>query len=612
MGGFIAAFFPGDEEGRARSLFDRSLSAWERIRGQRPAWNLGGCGVLVAGFSRRVSDYPRSPWARDEAGRWISLHGSVLHEGGPNAADRLLRLAEGDAARLVEEVDGFYNILHHDPATGETLLVTDHLGSYHSYVTEIDGVLLVSSSSMILAALHGRRELDPVGAYEFLATGTIYGDRSLFRGIRKTPSATVHRIRQGRIHSAGRWWDYGALPFSSLSTGEAVGPFREAAGRVTEAYCDGAERPLADLTGGYDSRCVLAICLDRGIPLSTVVNGPPESADVVIAGRIADHFGLEHHHNRRLAETPEAVWEQVREAHPLTDGEYDLLDYANTFRVHSDYARRFDLSVVGSGGEVARGYWWELLMPGIGKRAPLDTSRVAEQRYAAVAGDATLYRPEVRLDLAHHFRTLFDGKLQGMAELPNTAQMDWLYLEVRMQRWQGRIGSSTDQIWPALSPFLCRAPLEVALCIRPEDRVWNRFIRHFLADTNRELAALPLENGAPALPRRLSNLHLFLPELLSLGRRAVGKAVRTVTRTGYGENGGEALHLPVLRALWREEEVRELLGVERMRSRELFDGARLAAWLERAAAGGLSAGEFRQFGRLLTLERTLRSLESGD
>ena len=40
----------------------------------------------------------------------------------------------------------------------------------------------------------------------------------------------------------------------------------------------------------------------------------------------------------------------------------------------------------------------------------------------------------------------------AITQFPNTSQMDNAYLTLRMQRWQGRIASSTNQIWPALSP----------------------------------------------------------------------------------------------------------------------------------------------------------------
>src|SRR5699024_7304107 len=72
----------------------------------------------------------------------------------------------------------------------------------------------------------------------------------------------------------------------------------------------------------------------------------------------------------------------ARAALPLVDGEYDILEYARVLNVHRQLAARFGISINGSGGELIRGYWWELLFPRTGQRNHFDARRIAQRRFA--------------------------------------------------------------------------------------------------------------------------------------------------------------------------------------------------------------------------------------
>jgi hypothetical protein len=308
-----------------------------------------------------------------------------------------------------------------------------------------------------------------------------------------------------------------------------------------------------------------------------------------------------------LTPSEQVSFEQAKQAFIFTDGEYDLIEYARILEVHQALAGRFEISLNGSFGEIARGYWWELLWPQTGARRPLEAQKIARLRYAAQAFDAALIPPDLRLDLVSHFASVIERTNAGLTDLPNTLQMDHAYLVMRMQRWQGRIASSTDQLWPCLSPFLFRLALETMLQTRARLRARSLLIRRMLTEFQPRLAAYPLETGWPALPVTWKTLHRFRPLLGYYGKKAMSRMARSrggSSRSSASPSGP----LPAPRQLWQEEEVRDLLQPATMRAGQLLDPVALGDFLRRSQQPGFPFND--QWARLLSLEYTLRSLAS--
>ena len=221
-------------------------------------------------------------------------------------------------------------------------------------------------------------------------------------------------------------------------------------------------------------------------------------------------------------------FDELQKSLALADGEYDLVEYAQIRENHCRLAPQFEISINGSFGEVARGYWWELLLPRLGARGPLDARKVARLRYGAQPFDASIFPPADRLDVIAHFTGVIERTNAGLDGFPNTFQMDHAYLMMRMQRWQGRIASSTNQIWPCLSPFLFRSVLETMLRTRALLRWRSLLVRKMLARFQPEMAAYPLEHGFPAEPTTWKNFYRFWPLASYFGRKVAGKLARTM------------------------------------------------------------------------------------
>jgi asparagine synthase (glutamine-hydrolysing) len=357
---------------------------------------------------------------------------------------------------------------------------------------------------------------------------------------------------------------------------------------------------VCDLTGGYDSRVVVAALLGSGLSFSTVVSGAANSADVRVSRALAKLANLPHLH---ISPALAVSFSEAKQALSLTDGEYNIVEYANVMRVHKQLSQHFDISINGSFGELARGYWWELLFPHTGSRMKLDAQRVARGRFAAKPFDALLFPASSALDLASHLAGVIERSNAGLEQSPNTLQLDNVYLTLRMQRWQGKIASSTNQLWPCLSPFMFRSVLEVILQAQSGARQRSLLIRRMLAHFQTKLANVPLEHGYPPLPMNWKTWHRFWPLGVYYGKR-LGN------RLGIGNSKTDSVNLTVLPLrlqLWADREVNDLLEPSAMRLGALLDRDHLRRYITASKDHNFFWDE--QWMRLLTMECALRELE---
>ncbi len=603
VGNFLVIVFTDAVRGDADRLFRSGLAIARDIKSHVPTRVVEMAGVRVASFARQNGS--GTPIVTDlETGNWLLALGTWFHADGygVGAEARLLaRYLDVGPARLGRELEGFFTVVLGDARTREMIVLTDVVGSCHCFARSWRQAVALSGSALLLAGLE-ECSLDPIGCQEFLSTGVIYEDRTFYREIRKLGPSSAFRFADGALQSTQRYWQITDLAPESLEGPSAVRALGEAlisaANRVGRIFA----HPVCDLTGGYDSRAIVAAFLTAGVPFSTVVSGPAESPDVIVSRGLAQLADLPHLH---LSPQRQVSFEQVKEALRVTDGQYDLVEYSRILEIHKSLSQCFDISINGSFGEVARGYWWELLFPRIGACSPLNAERLARRRYAAQGCEVSLFPPETRLDLVSHFVGIIERTTAGLSGFPNTVQMDHTYLAMRMQGWQGRIASSTDQLWPCLSLFLFRSVLETMLQTTARLRRRSLLIRRMLAEFQPRLAEFPLEHGYPAVPVTWRTLHRFWPVPKYYGEKVLSKVVHTGGRRWEprSSQGG----LPVRLHLWREEEVREVLRPDTMRMGCLVDRATLGDFLERSRRSDFPFDG--QWARVLSLESTLRLLE---
>ncbi len=544
----------------------------------------------------RVTVFPRENGSGGELavadGRWLAAAGTWMH---PRCADA----AELLRSREWKDLDGFFSIASGDRVSGAVSVVTDPLGRSLVFARRFEGAMAVATSSLLLSAL-GPTSLDPVGAQEFLHTGILYEERTLHREVRKLPPASIVRISSSGEMTSRRWWGLRDVSLDALDGKEAAEALSASLVRVLRKTHAKYPRLVSDLTGGYDSRAIACGLLEAGIPFETTVCGRPGEGDVDTARALALEAGLRH---RTIPPSPPRDAERLRRVVRLTDGEYDAVEYSTVAANHEHLAPGFDASLNGSAGEMARANWWETLTGRLGSRGPVDVRRIARALFAPRASPE-LFARETTIDMGSHLTGVIERTLAGLHDLPNTTQMDWIYLAVRMRNWQARIASSSDRIWPVFSPFVTRDLLSTMLSMTTRIRLRSLVVRRMIAEKQPTLARTPLRKGYPPVPFGPKTFHRFAP-MATCYARFVAKRVKE--ELGIGSRWAlSPADLPPRLHLWLDDAVLGTLEPRSMAMAPLLEGGALREFLASSRRR-----DFRwdaEWSRLLTIESGERLL----
>lgn len=601
MGQLFIVQGPEDEVGAAMAA---GLVLFRALHGLTPSKGVRYMCFAGAEFPPEKAPLRDDPPGGKAADGWIAAAGFPFYKGmsGRPALDAVHNRLRRQDYKCSDDLDGIFAIACFDPQTEELVILTDLLATLHVYRARLGGCVVLSTSSMVLAAMQPT-EWDLLSCREFLATGTVFETRTLFQRIEKLKPASMLRFRRGEELASSIYWHSADFMYDRAPERGDAESLAGALEEVFRTLASNLPNAVLDLTGGFDSRALLGAMLKVGAGFSTTVCGSQADPDVVVSTEIARRFGVSHAICNPSAESDSAWWSNAKAALPLCDGEYDVLLYARVLAVHRSLASRFDATINGSNGEICKGYWWELLFPHTGARGHFDALLVGRKRFA-FAGDPglELLNAQFPQALDQHFADVINRANTPFGDHPNTAKMDNVYMTLRMQRWQGRIASATSRIWPCVSPFMFRRPMEIALSAPPRVRARHRMSRRLLEQFGLELAAIPLANGYPASPLRLTTAYSFTPMAIDMVRKSWQRfSVRPSRVPAY--SGGH------VHPLWGEEEVADILHWKSMNTLKLYKPEQLRSFLQVSQTLGTQVEGL--FGRVLTLELLSKALASG-
>lgn len=595
MSTFLAASFRPTAP--ADASFGHALSVLRRLKEQTVAGELGS-GMTRAATLARLSGEVAPRAVHRESGCWLTIAGTWIADGNLDI-DALLEifLARGTEA-LANRLEGAFVAIAANPHARTLHVITDPVGTHHAFALHHAHGVFVSSSSLALAALDPDGRLDPLGCQEFLRTGTIYEDRTTHLAVRRLSQGSIHTFVGGDARPAKMWWDPRDFSTGALRGSEAADALGESLESAVRRASRNDARVACDLTGGYDSRAIFAACLATGTDVTATVAGPPHCSDVIVARKVARAAGMDILH---LPPAVPATLKTVHESLRLADGEYDLVEYGQIMAVHKQLSKSHDVSLNGSAGEIARGKTFSFALPFLGARSSAFVSKMVATRYGDDEANPALFRSEDRFEKQSHFEGVLHKELAGWEDMPASARLDAIYL-MRMRVWQGRIASSTNQIWRTLSPFLTRSVLETTLAMSAGSRLASRAIRRYLWRRAKPVSLVPLSRGYPPVPFRADTAAHFA----GLPGHFLGRAHAKLT-TGRGWAPELPQHAARMMLL-DHAGVRAVMDPESMRSASLFEPVALEEFVRDSATPTFRYdGQWR---RLLSLEYALRNLAS--
>jgi len=448
-----------------------------------------------------------------ENGDFIALAGTVIFQNRLNekALSAIYDSFNGDPA-VLDSAHGHFALAIYK--YGVLSVFTDRIGAFKLFYAPSARTL--STSFLTLATALPHTDLDLQAVHEYVLSGATLGDATLLKQVTTLPSRAMAIMSDGqpiRINTFPL-----RLPVRSdrpraellVATEKHLDRFFDS---VTQVFGD---RILCALTGGYDTRLILAHLLRRGLKPRLLIYDE-YNEDVRISKRIAAEEGmnLEVIDPDVLGPIPlDQFTELVHENYLNQDG-YHFEGLFNAGLERTERRARVVNSTAylhGGGGEIFRNFF---KLPD----RPLRTREVVQAMYAK-------YDPRVcastfdRRGYEDAITAKIDGLLGTHLEMLDRQVVEWLYPNFRCRAWFGRDTSLNNAAGASLMPFYELEVTEFAATIPVDEKRWGTFEAELILRANPRIAAYPSQYGhdfASAVPLRrrlIENLQCATPPSL--------------------------------------------------------------------------------------------------
>jgi asparagine synthase (glutamine-hydrolysing) len=190
----------------------------------------------------------------------IDLLRTKGHQFDPSNASYLVHLYEEMGLEFLGRLNGWFSGLLVDLREQKAFLFNDRYGLGRICYHEHEGALyFASEAKSLLKVLPALRALDPESVGEYFSCGCVLQNRTLFSGVSLLPGGSLWTVSkfepiEKELYFHQRLWE--ELP--TLSESNYYENLKETWGRVLPEYLRENEQCALSLTGGLDSRMILA------------------------------------------------------------------------------------------------------------------------------------------------------------------------------------------------------------------------------------------------------------------------------------------------------------------------------------------------------------------
>jgi hypothetical protein len=333
---------------------------------------------------------------------------------------------ERDAAQLdrnwqalPEGLEGQFSAIRLDLERDRAEVLLDPLGLVPVFVAQTaDGGHLLSNSLVLLTRLLGAYQPDPCGVSTFVAIGWAADRRTLIDGISVLRGGAVHRIGDGRVDSTAHFGP-GVLAQRPRGSGDAREVAEQMAAMMGSA-CRGFDLVQCALTGGRDSRLLLALLLEAGVDVQYYTIGERGDPDIDIAVEVARKMELDYYLTTVDEINPGIDWSDAADSFLARVDGLASLDQLRDHLELTEPLSRLDLKLWGVGGEMGRAGTGNLVP--LASNVPLLRHSTGYQHrlLAAKARDEGLLTPAGR--------SLVDGSIRDF--LAKRQEEGWMSYEL--------------------------------------------------------------------------------------------------------------------------------------------------------------------------------------
>ena len=356
---------------------------------------------------------------------------------------------------ICEQIMGHYAIVF--KKTGRTEIKLDRFGGYHLFYN-LDARVVCSSFFAICSALRSLT-LSHQSACAYVFNGVVSGNETLFNEVKLAPIEATIVVRRNTLEITRPLLPVirtFALPRRDASLRESIALLDSYFGAVARSFGD---RVRSALSGGYDSRLILAFLRRHGVKPSLYVYGGEQERDVRIAARIAggEDLLLDTIDKEDRPIIPPADFIETAHRNFLATDGYGYAGIFHNGAETEELARRVlghTIAINGGGGEIFRNFFY-----------------LPDRAYTIKELLWTFYSqfdPETCtgvFDSSSYYRGL-TGKVMDLlgSEEPRLLRptIEWLYHTFRCRAWDGKVDSIAGRYGFTGMPYLERSITEHA------------------------------------------------------------------------------------------------------------------------------------------------------
>jgi asparagine synthase (glutamine-hydrolysing) len=221
------------------------------------------------------------------------------HKFNPENSSYLVHLYEELGLGFLEKINGWFSGLLVNLRDRKAFLFNDRYGLGRICYHECDrGLYFSSEAKSLLKVLPHLRSLDHQSLGEIFSCGCVLQDRTLFSGVSRLPGGSVWAVAEGKqiekqFYFMPRLWE----EQPTLSEVDYYERLKETWRRILPRYLGENERAALSLTGGVDSRMILAWapCLPGQLPCYTFGGRYRDCNDVKLGRQLAKISQQTHH-----------------------------------------------------------------------------------------------------------------------------------------------------------------------------------------------------------------------------------------------------------------------------------------------------------------------------
>ena len=276
-----------------------------------------------------------------------------------NVLPTLCRNLQQNPVSLLREMAPPFSLVWCDKRTGEIFVQNDGLGHSQLFDYQHDGLWALTNKVFSLKALNALLEPDREQWAVRLALGWFPLDMTGFKRLRFLAPATQLRVDLKGIHRMtfdilSKW-----LSTERLSKQDCLEMARSSVINLTKEATPLLEKPAAGLSGGWDSRAVVASLRALGAEFSVRVRGHPERYDVIIASRLAKIAGMDlkiKSSGGLPSDNVEGCKHSISQALLWQAGQLVTHKHVS-FLANKKYLGGGSVNIMGAAGEICRGYY---------------------------------------------------------------------------------------------------------------------------------------------------------------------------------------------------------------------------------------------------------------